>query len=304
MLPHLVFDDKCIPTEHYKFVSIVDHVLLETYVLLETTYELYLMPSCMFACQDLIRLKVYKCLLQPPSTFKGFKSLRIHCIENVSLDQEMLENFTSCSLLEGLTLKDCHGFQQLKIDAPNLRFLLFTGDWFCRSTNSLKSFADLPHIQRLSISNSFTKYLAAGSLLQKLPLPCLHLNFFTLSICYNDLEDFLTALCLLKSSPALKELNIFAFGRRHYQANAGKVNYWVDENQSCSFTHLRHVKIYNFLTVELAIDFVNFLLLSSPALETMSLYQDKSVPSHDGFDLAKTLLRFPRASLKLEIILL
>ncbi|XP_062021321.1 F-box/FBD/LRR-repeat protein At1g13570-like [Rosa rugosa] len=229
MLPHLVFDDKCIPTEHYTFVNIVDHVLsshigsihkfelaqenlsfrdIDRWILhvsrnsvkeliLEKAcgdYELYLMPSYMYVCMSrLDALKLNKCLLQPPSTFKGFKSLRILCIGNVNLDQEMLENFTSCFLLERLTLKDCHGFQQLKIDAPNLRFLLFTGDFEdinilntlnlvdatiglrfrrsgpCRPTNLLKFFANLPHIQRLRISSYFTKYLAIGSSLEKLP---------------------------------------------------------------------------------------------------------------------------------------
>lgn len=102
MLPHLVFDDECIPTDHYTFASIVDHVLMshigpihmfklaQEYLLfrdidrwilhlsrnsvkefiLEKPCGDYqpscLMPACMFACQDLIRLHLYKCSLQPP----------------------------------------------------------------------------------------------------------------------------------------------------------------------------------------------------------------------------------------------
>lgn len=241
----------------------------------------------------------------------------------------MLENLICCSILERLTLKNCVGFQLLKIDAPNLRFLLFLGDvedinilntpkvvdsrivlkvqrnGRCRSTNLLKFFAKLPHIQRLNINNYLTKYLAIGSSLKKLPNPCLHLQYLVLGMCYNDPEDFLCAVCLLKSSPALKILCIcYTSSSYHYQADAGKVNSWVDENQRCAFTQLRRVHIFNFPAVKSAIDFVKFLILSSPALETMTIYQNKSVPSHVDSDLARTLLRIRRASTNLEIILL
>lgn len=84
----------------------------------------------------------------------------------------------------------------------------------------------------------FTKYLATGSLLEKLPKPCLHLQFLTISICFNDVEDILTTLCLLRSSPALEKVEIWAHHGRHYQTVAGKVNSWVDSAAACENTQL------------------------------------------------------------------
>ncbi|KAK9945815.1 hypothetical protein M0R45_011312 [Rubus argutus] len=326
MLPHLVFDCTCTPTANYTVENIVDHVLLSH---IGSIHKFKLAQGDL-SFRDIDRFDTFKlrnCMLAPPSTFKGFKSLRSLAIEDVSLSQDVLESMISSSQLESLTLKNCNGFRHLKIDAPNLQALFFFGvleeieilntlnlvDGYiclqdvilsrgpCTSSNVLKFFGNMPLIQRLSIRGDFTKYLATSALLEKLPKPCLHLQFLTISICFNDVEDILTILCLLGSSPALEEVEIWAHRGRHYQTVAGKVNSWVDgkNNQSCSFTRLQHVKIHSFPAVEAALDFVKFLVLNSPALETMTLYHYK-----DGSDLARKLLRFRRASANLEIILI
>lgn len=54
----------------------------------------------------------------------------------------------------------------------------------------------------------FLQYLAVGTLPGRLPIPCVNLNFLSLRINFNDAEEVLTALCLLRSSPNLQELEI------------------------------------------------------------------------------------------------
>ncbi|KAM5564254.1 F-box/FBD/LRR-repeat protein [Rosa sericea] len=362
MLPHLVFDPQSISTQLQTFANVVDHLLLShfgpvykfklarehvsfrdidrwmLYVSRNSVKEFileilgrqrYKVPSSMFSCQDLTYLELHRCLLRPPSTFTGFKSLKSLKIVRVTLTDDVLENvIVHCPLLERLTVEWCYDFSQLNINAPNLQVLRFMGDfedvnilntsnlvdvfiWLrkfdhrrgpCRSSNLLKLFAQLPNIHRLYMNSKFTKYLAAGSLLEKLPKPCLHLQFLIVRVGIDDVKDIITVICLLRISPALEELEVFAFCRQTYEAEAGKVNSWVDDNQSCSFTQLRHVKIHCSQAVEGALDLIRFLLLSSPALETMTVYKHPSTPL-DGYDLAKKLLRFRRASLNLEIIL-
>jgi hypothetical protein len=51
--------------------------------------------------------------------------------------------------------------------------------------------------------------LAAGVLPVKLPTPCIHLSFLSLSINFDDLNEISAALCLLRSSPNLQKLEIF-----------------------------------------------------------------------------------------------
>jgi hypothetical protein len=52
------------------------------------------------------------------------------------------------------------------------------------------------------------QYLAAGVLPVKLPTPCIHLSNLSLRINFYDLNQILAALCLLRSSPNLRKLEL------------------------------------------------------------------------------------------------
>lgn len=216
--------------------------ILLIWVFQERRYDI---PSCIFSCQDMIHLRLSSCLLKPPSTFKGFRSLKSLAFTNITMAQDVFERLICAPLLERLTLRYCDGFSQLKIDAPNLQFLDVGGSYedvsivnmfnvadvsICfseRGTPSssgslIKFFDDLPRLQRLQINWNFFKYLlAGGALLDKLPnKPCLHLKY----LCLDDLEDISTALCLTRSSPALERLEISAIHDYRYRPDAGAVN--------------------------------------------------------------------------------
>ncbi|RXH97943.1 hypothetical protein DVH24_010268 [Malus domestica] len=97
-------------------------------------------------------------------------------------------------------------------------------------SNLLNFFVHLPHIRCLRVKSNFLKvmvfvasffqsiirfcgnqkltYLAVGVLPGKLPQPCLYLNFFSIHLSFHDPKEILTVLCLLRSFPALQELEI------------------------------------------------------------------------------------------------
>ena len=52
------------------------------------------------------------------------------------------------------------------------------------------------------------QYLAIGIVPRKLPTPCVHLNYLSIRINFNDVEEVIAALCLLRSSPNLQELEV------------------------------------------------------------------------------------------------
>lgn len=66
------------------------------------------------------------------------------------------------------------------------------------------------------------------------------------------------------------------------------------------------MKITGFSCVEADLNFISFLLLSSPMLETMTVYARHYQLDVDieHLDLAKKLLRLKRASTNLEVIYL
>ncbi|KAK9947138.1 hypothetical protein M0R45_012572 [Rubus argutus] len=363
MLGHLVFDHQCVSARNQTtFVNIVDHVLLlhtgpvhkfklsnrdfpattdiDRWILYlsrssvkEFILEIwkgprFTMPSCLFSLQEMTHLELFNCLLKPPSTFKGFRSLKSLDIQHVTLAQDVFENLiVRCPLLEKLTVMNFDGFTDLNIDAPNLRLFDVGGafedvnfvntlnlavvsialyEHVCshqrqsarNSGNLVKFFAQLPHVQRLEIQSHFLKYLAAGVVSGKLPKPCLDLNFLSIRINFSDWEEVLTAVFLLRSSPSLQELEILV---RPEDQPGGKTKFWVDDNCNGPFAQLRLVKITGISSIKSEVDFIRFLLSNSPMLEKMSV---KPASVNYGWELVKKLLRFKRASANAEIIYL
>nr|XP_028957988.1 F-box/FBD/LRR-repeat protein At1g13570-like [Malus domestica] len=164
-LPHLVFDNQCFPTKPFTtFEHIVDQLLvlhvgpihtfrlvhevptatghivrwilhlsrnaIKEFILDVWRKNPYKMPSCFYSCQDLVRLTLYNCLLKPPSTFKGFRSLKNLYIREVTIAQDVLQALIDCSsLLERLALRTCSGISHHKINAPNVQFFDFAGSF-------------------------------------------------------------------------------------------------------------------------------------------------------------------------------
>ncbi|CAN6544504.1 unnamed protein product [Malus baccata var. baccata] len=243
-LPHLVFDNQCFPTKPFTtFEHIVDQVLvlhvgpIHTFKLVhevptatghivrwilhlsrnaikEIILDVwrknpYKMPSCFYSCQDLVSLTLYNCLLKPPFTFKGFRSLKNLYLREVTIAQDVLQALIDrSSLLERLTLRTCSGISHLKINALNLQFFDFAGSFENlnlenilvpnSSSHLVKFFVHLPLVRRITIQSDFLQ----------LSKPCLCLNFISITIGFCYVDEVLTALCLLGSAPALQELKI------------------------------------------------------------------------------------------------
>ncbi|BFG42126.1 hypothetical protein CerSpe_284000 [Prunus speciosa] len=115
-------------------------------------------------------------------------------------------------------------------------------------------------------------------------------------------EESSTAQCLLRSSPALQELEVAAYHENQDQAVHVEVKSWLVASQNCPFTQLRLVKITSFSGLEAELYFIKFLLLSSPLLEKLTVKPAASVD--DSLEHLKKLIRFKRASVHSEIIYL
>ncbi|KAL6204774.1 hypothetical protein ACLB2K_022041 [Fragaria x ananassa] len=231
----------------------------------------YKIPLCVFSCQDLVRLEFTQCMLKPPSTFKGFSSLKSLQLIAVDMGQDVFEILIRSSpLLEKLTLRHCEGVSNLKINAPNLKYMHVLGTfdvvnlesalniteaevyvsihsesaydrWVpdswkpSSSSNLLKIFDHLPRIRRLEIKWHFLKYLSLGALPEKLPKPCQYLKVLSMDLCFDDPDAIQTALCILISSPALQELEIYMDDSKKLTRSPSVVE---QQNSSCFEVHL------------------------------------------------------------------
>ncbi|XP_028757694.1 F-box/FBD/LRR-repeat protein At1g13570 isoform X1 [Neltuma alba] len=291
----------------------------------------YKIPSCLFTCQSLIHLELFNCWLKPPSTFIGFRNLKSLDLQHVTMDQDVFENMVSnCLLLERLTLMNFDGFTHLNIDAPNLQFFDIGGKfedvrfentfhlavvsiglylnleneknrWQGSSSNLLKFFVHLPHVRRLEVQSYFLKYLAVGVVPLKLPRPCVDLTYLSIRINFNDSKEISAALCLLRSSPNLQELEVLARTEEQQTTLGTQAYCWEDDYWNCPVMQLQFVRIDGISGIKPELDFISFLLLYSPVLERMTV---KPASSNGESELMKELLRFRRASERAEIIYL
>ncbi|CAN6722158.1 unnamed protein product [Malus baccata var. baccata] len=271
MRTSLVFDNHCVLLQNQStFVNIIDHVLL---LHIGPIHKFKLSNRDFLATTDidhwilhLPRSSLFNCLLKPPSTFKGFKSLKSLDLQHVTLAQDVFENMVlRCPLLEKLTVMNFDGkFEDVNFkNTSNLVVVSIglyehIGNSYRRlpssSSNLLMFLAHLPGIQKLEIQSYFLKHLAIGPVPGKLPQQCLVLNYLSLRISFNDLDEVLTVVCILKSSHALQELEIL-----------------LGENWNCPIIQLRLVKLNGILGTKRELEFIRFLLLSSPALERMTV---------------------------------
>lgn len=151
-----------------------------------------------------------------------------------------------------------------------------------------------------SVTSLCFQYLAAGNVPGKLPAPCIDLTHLSIRINFSSVEENLTALCLLRSSPNLQELEMLARPEEQTLLETS-TTLWKKEHWNYSFAHLRVVKLTGISGVGPQLDFINFLLAYSPVLEKMTV---KPASGDGAWELIKDLLRFRRASVRAEIIYL
>ncbi|XP_024631145.1 F-box/FBD/LRR-repeat protein At1g13570 isoform X2 [Medicago truncatula] len=276
----------------------------------------YKIPSWLFSCQSLHHLELLECWLIPPSTFQGFKNLKSLDLQYVTLTKDAVENLiSSCLMLERLILMECDGFKNLNIHAPNLQYFLMEGkfedisfkntsqlaDVFInlsenfeskqgrlheRSSNLVEFFIHLPHIRSLEIQNYFLKYLALGVVPVELPTRCIDLSYISICINFNDSKEISAAVCLFRSLPNLRELEMVA--RSEEQPVQMTPRAYLDQ----PIMQVKHVRIVGISGIKSELDFISFLLLSFLVLEKMTVKPALNV----GPELMKELLRMRRAS--------
>ncbi|CAN4092806.1 unnamed protein product [Withania somnifera] len=338
-LPNLVFDNQSLLISSQdqtfiknKIVNIVDHALLlhsgpihkfklshrdlqgvcdiDRWILFLSRGHRYKLHSSIHLCQKLIHLELFNCLLKPPLTFPGFKSLKSLDLQHITMEQDAFEHLvSSCHLLERLTLMNFEGFSNLKIHAPNLLFVDVGGvfedinfmDTFNLAIvsiglyvnpgldknitlgsagNLVKFFAHLPRLQRLEIQSFFLKYLADGKVPGRLPALVMSLVFFQYALIST----------------------IWTSARTEEQRTLRSIANVMEENyQNCMFNQLQHVKIAGISSLKQELNLINFLLANSPILERMTV---KPASVDGAWEMLKELLRFRRASVQAEIVYL
>eukprot|EP00268_Persea_americana_P044293 TRINITY_DN4477_c0_g2_i2.p1 TRINITY_DN4477_c0_g2~~TRINITY_DN4477_c0_g2_i2.p1 ORF type:complete len:193 (+),score=22.73 TRINITY_DN4477_c0_g2_i2:588-1166(+) len=167
------------------------------------------------------------------------------------------------------------------------------------NTCSSIQFIGRPHgIERLSLKGCSIQFLSIGRVPKKLSTTYECLTYLEVDIELNS-KEILATLCILRSSPNLKELKIEycpdeVEGR--YDLLAGGAEFWGAEAQpDCLLSHLRAVEIVG-LALLVDLEFLRYILSNASVLETMKIYTCQFVEAKEVSRIMEELSRFRRAS--------
>ncbi|XXG83417.1 hypothetical protein AAC387_Pa10g1176 [Persea americana] len=291
----------------------------------------YDVPSSIFDCQKLCHLELFNCILKVPPTFKGFHNLKVLNL-NVSISGPAIECLISKSpLLERLKLKTCRYIWLLNIHAPNLRYLEVEGIFrnlslgssplltdvsikkYFRpsylpskygsyikppnSNNFIRFIGWLHGIERIALKGRFLQFLCLGNVPEKLSAPYEHLMYLHIDITLNP-KELLATLCLLRSSPNLKKLEVeyWSYGGADDDLSGKEAEFWGEETPfDFSLSHLQTVEITG-LTASFNLEFIRYILSNAPVLETMKIYTNRRVEIEEVSRILAELFLFRRAS--------
>ncbi|KAL3734772.1 hypothetical protein ACJRO7_024016 [Eucalyptus globulus] len=242
-------------------------------------------------------LKLIRCVIKIPPRFEGFKNLRSLYLLRVELSPDSLEALISqCPLLKDLFLVE--GITRVNVKAGNLERLLLQGGFQdvvfgvmnhlksvtvsfyddiasksepgdTNSSNLNKFFQNLPKIQILKLEKYLLKYLALGSVPQTLPNAMVLLKYLFTCIDFNSVEEIWTIMCLIRSSPLLKQVDFKARTEKRTAVGLA-ANYWEDHQSSC-FQQVRVASLDNISGSQPELRFIKFLLSHLPGLQKMRI---------------------------------
>ncbi|XP_052185222.1 F-box/FBD/LRR-repeat protein At1g13570-like [Diospyros lotus] len=259
--------------------------------------ELYKLPSSIFSCEQMKHLELNFCLFKPPPSFKGFRKLLSLDLRSVDISFEVFSSLiSSCPLLEKLKLVDCPGINDLEISAPKLKCLFFEGEFissicfknspnlarvslYCRESMTCETsewdsfFADLPVVEFLELGDGCLESIFAGGVPRRLPSVLSHMKILKL---YLDLDEVPSMLCLVRSSPNLKKIEIWLPPTSHeieYEESLeGPLDLqgWAD----ISLDQLKEVELRDGRCTRFELELVKLVLAKSPILEKMVIVLD------------------------------
>ncbi|KAM7465953.1 hypothetical protein LguiB_013515 [Lonicera macranthoides] len=301
---------------------------------LENTYsQPYKLPCYLFSCVELTLLDLCNFIIPvPPLDFCGFRNLNGLYLEKISLCPTIGSLISTLLVLHDLYLNSCNGLENLKVMPPELNWLDIEDSheflWqclkisnsnlkelyvaLCKEVEQQKDFdlmvllSSLTEIRRLRLDGFSLKFLAAGTQKEYLPIQVYNLATVRLfSFQFNDLEQVLCALCLLRSSPYLQYLKIevstFTNDGMQQVLNYMEASGNFDMEE---LDKLQTVKLKSCIS-KAALHFAKLLLSSSPSLERMTIdNRSQLINANEQLRISTELMRFPRASTKAELIYL
>ncbi|XP_018629077.1 F-box/FBD/LRR-repeat protein At1g13570-like [Nicotiana tomentosiformis] len=231
----------------------------------------YKLPSYVYD-MELEQLSLSSCIFRPPCSFGGFHKLKSLKLDGVAFELDVATSFLSIPNLLDLMFVQCSGVHHLN----TIKWITFKD---CRKVklfavipqeevsqnrqneamNLVKLLSSLYEVRALILDGCSLKFLASGDVA--------NLEFYGFD--FNDEDQICSLLCILRSSPNLKLLNLLLSriknGSRKIDVNQLKgQGFRIDE-----LKNLRALGIHRFHGSRVELLFVRLVLTSVPILEKM-----------------------------------
>ncbi|XP_027774858.1 uncharacterized protein LOC114078361 [Solanum pennellii] len=210
-----------------------------------------------------------------------------------------------CPLLEDLVLKDIDNPYFMSINAPNLRELVLEDE-----DDFVNIFSSIPALECFSwdlfeVDNGSTKVIPT-----RLPsvLNCLKCLFMS-GITLGEFFELSFALCIIRSSPNLEEIEIKIVTNECIlsdgdyfecvpQEVVDEIPAWFSD---ITFNHLRTVNFYDVLLEEVEMQLIKVLLAKSPSLVKMVI-KPRQMETNKSLNVLAEITKFQRQSSKAEVV--
>nr|KAJ0228443.1 hypothetical protein LSAT_V11C100032380 [Lactuca sativa] len=293
-------------------------------LILTNSSRYYKLPSYVFSCLDLTKLKLENCLYKPPLEFNGFLNLEELRLEEVDFGTSLCGNKINLPQLKKLSLFTCKN-KTAAVDCVACPDALLLGlmdspcltSVFISSQNYTQDFvgvekmnlatmlSNLPRLENFFTDSNFLMSLVAEKIPKLLPRAISSLkHLWLLRFQLGDLEQLHAALCLLRNSPNLAKLTVTH--SMEPQVDVGlALNHLESPNcLDCTLDQLQTVEMTRVEGSKPELLFIKLLLAHSPSLDKLTITPSQRTDAQKRFDIAKDVMWFPRASPKAKILYL
>ncbi|KAJ7954001.1 F-box/FBD/LRR-repeat protein [Quillaja saponaria] len=167
----------------------------------------------------------------------------------------------------------------------------------------VKAASSLPNVGVLLLNDKYIEFLSVGGIprrLQSFANNLMRLSFVTLD--YSNIRQIQCVLCIIRSSPNLRELTTYGPATNNLVSDQVR-KYWEEEEKNgCTYSHLRTVKFHKSNGLKQELEFIKYVLSSSPSLEVLNFEHEMQPMDYaESLRIQLELLQFRRASPKAEI---
>ncbi|CAH1441156.1 unnamed protein product [Lactuca virosa] len=265
---------------------------------LTTSNLCYELPSYVFLCLELTKLKLKNCFFKPPLNFEGFLNLKDLFLRRIDFGANLCGAKINLPQLKQLSLHKCTNVYNFNIKTTKLQNLTVIA---CPDAMLTTMLSNMTKIKCFFVDAQFLEIFTAENIPKWFPHPVNSLKrMWFRKFQLGDVDQLNGALCLLQKSPNLKTLGM------HLEMEPRPASNYLESPNclDCTLDRLQTVEIRYLEGSKPELLFIKLLLAHSPYLQKFTIRPSEASDIQKRLDIAMDIMQFPRASTKAKMFYL